>query len=167
LAGSAVGLLATSLGRLYSSAFYALLDTRTPLRFAVIRVLLTTGLGLVFALQLPGWLGIDRRWGVAGLTASAGIAGWVEFSLLRSALRKRIGATPLGVSFSAKLWAAATLAAGCAFASKELFGIHHPVFVACVVLPLYGSLYFGTTALSGVPESRAAMSTALRRAGLR
>ena len=35
LAGSAVGLLATSLGRLYSSAFYALQDTRTPLKFAV------------------------------------------------------------------------------------------------------------------------------------
>ena len=34
LAGSAVGLLATTLGRLYASAFYALQDTRTPLRFA-------------------------------------------------------------------------------------------------------------------------------------
>ena len=48
LAGSAVGLLATSLGRLYSSAFYALLDTRTPLRFALIRVLLTAGSWLCF-----------------------------------------------------------------------------------------------------------------------
>jgi putative peptidoglycan lipid II flippase len=166
LAGSSIGLLATSLGRLYSSAFYALLDTRTPLRFAVIRVLLTTGLGLVFALQVPGWLGIDRRWGVAGLTASAGIAGWVEFSLLRHALRKRIGPTPLGVNFSARLWAAAMLAAGCAFASKQLFGVHHPVFVACVVLPVYGLVYVGTTALSGVNESRAAVTIALRRAGL-
>src|SRR5262249_9336256 len=36
LAGSAIGLLATTLGRLYSSAFYALHDTRTPLRFALI-----------------------------------------------------------------------------------------------------------------------------------
>ena len=61
LAGSAVGLLATSLGRLYSSAFYALLDTKTPLRFAVIRVTLTTILGLIAALWLPGVLGIDRN----------------------------------------------------------------------------------------------------------
>ena len=45
LAGSSVGLLATCLGRLYSSAFYALYDTKTPLRFAVVRVLLTTALG--------------------------------------------------------------------------------------------------------------------------
>ena len=34
LAGAAVGLVATTLGRLYSSAFYALRDTRTPMRFA-------------------------------------------------------------------------------------------------------------------------------------
>jgi putative peptidoglycan lipid II flippase len=44
LAGSAVGLLASTSGRLYSSAFYALRDTRTPLKFAVIRVVLTLSL---------------------------------------------------------------------------------------------------------------------------
>src|SRR5436309_3095109 len=38
LAGSAVGLLASTLGRLYSSAYYALRDTRTPLRYAIVRV---------------------------------------------------------------------------------------------------------------------------------
>ena len=43
LAGSAVGLLASTLGRLYSSTYYALRDTRTPLRFAVVRVALTIG----------------------------------------------------------------------------------------------------------------------------
>src|SRR5215212_2257625 len=42
LAGSAVGLLASTLGRLYASTYYALHDTRTPLRYAVVRVFLTT-----------------------------------------------------------------------------------------------------------------------------
>jgi len=46
LAGSAVGLLASTLGRLYSSTFYALRDTRTPLHYAAIRVALTTVLGI-------------------------------------------------------------------------------------------------------------------------
>ena len=56
LAGSSVGLLASTMGRLYASTYYALKDTRTPLRFAVIRVLLTTALGLVFALLCRvGW----------------------------------------------------------------------------------------------------------------
>ena len=88
LAGSAVGLLASTLGRLYSSTYYALRDTRTPLRFAVIRVSLTTALGYLCALPLPRWLGLEPRWGVAGLTASAGVAGWVEFTLLRRTLER-------------------------------------------------------------------------------
>ncbi len=41
LIGSTVGLLTVTLGRLYSSAFYALRDTKTPLRYAMIRVALT------------------------------------------------------------------------------------------------------------------------------
>src|SRR5271170_7720801 len=41
LAGATVGLLASTLGRLYSSTYYALRDTRTPLRFAIVRVVLT------------------------------------------------------------------------------------------------------------------------------
>ena len=37
--------------------------------------------------------GIDPKWGAAGLTASAGVAGWVEFLLLRRGLNRRIGRT--------------------------------------------------------------------------
>src|SRR5262249_60665232 len=73
LAGSTVGLLASTLGRLYSSGYYALRDTRTPLRFAITRVLLTTVLGYLAALPLPRLLGIEQRCGVAGLTIYAGI----------------------------------------------------------------------------------------------
>ena len=50
LAGSAVGLLASTLGRLYASTYYALRDTRTPLRYAIVRVVLTSGLGYLFAI---------------------------------------------------------------------------------------------------------------------
>src|SRR5207247_8634956 len=53
LAGSAGGLVASTLGRLYSSAYYALRDTRTPLRYALVRVMLTTVLGYLFAIPLP------------------------------------------------------------------------------------------------------------------
>ena len=57
LAGSAVGLLASTLGRLYASTFYALQDTRTPLRFGIIRVILTVGLGYLFAIpSRPFWV---------------------------------------------------------------------------------------------------------------
>ena len=118
LAGSAVGLLATSLGRLYSSTFYALLEPKTPLRFAMIRVALTAVLGVIAALWLPHWLGLGQKWGVAGLTASAGVAGWVEFTLLRHALTERIGKTPLPVSFTIRLWSVAISAGAVAYLSR-------------------------------------------------
>ncbi|MBV8812617.1 MAG: murein biosynthesis integral membrane protein MurJ, partial [Acidobacteriaceae bacterium] len=163
LAGSAVGLLATSLGRLYSSAFYALLDTRTPLRFAVLRVLLTTALGLLFALPMPGWVGIDQRWGVAGLTASAGIAGWVEFSLLRHALGSRIGSVPLPADFILKLWGTAFVGAGLGYALKHAIGVGHPLLLAIAVVSLYGAVYFGGTSVLKIPESLATISAVRQR----
>jgi putative peptidoglycan lipid II flippase len=170
LAGSAVGLLASSLGRLYSSAFYSLHDTRTPLRFALIRVALTISLGLLFALPLPGWLGIEQRWGVAGLTASAGIAGWVEFALLRRALAKRIGSTSLAAGFTGRLWAVAFLAVALAFSIKLVLGEEaalHPILAGCLLLPLYGAVYFGGTAYLGIAESRATLNKLTRQLGMR
>ncbi len=163
LAGSSVGLLATSLGRLYSSAFYALLDTRTPLRFAVYRVLLTTALGFIFALWLPRVLGIEPRWGVAGLTVSAGLAGWLEFALLRHALTRRIGDASLTAGFTAKLWLAAFFAAVFAWLVKPLGGPDHPQITACLTLPVYGGLYFAGTFLLRVDEAEIFLSSILRR----
>ncbi len=163
LAGSSVGLLASALGRLYSSAFYALLDTRTPLRFAVIRVVITTILGLLCAFELPHWLGIDPRWAVGGLTASAGIAGWVEFTLLRRALNLRIGKTGLPAGFLLKLWSIAVLGAACGYMVKLPFGSGHPRLLALVVLPLYGAIYFGGSMLAGIPESTSALRSVARR----
>ena len=111
LAGSAVGLLASTLGRLYASTFYALQDTRTPLRFGIIRVILTVGLGYLFAIPIPPLLGLDPKWGAAGLTVSAGIAGWVEFILLRHGLNRRIGRTGISGGVMARLWVGAGAAA--------------------------------------------------------
>ena len=163
LAGSAVGLLATSLGRLYSSAFYALLDPKTPLRFATIRVVLTAVLGVIAALWLPQWLGLSQKWGVAGLTASAGVAGWVEFMLLRHALAKRIGKTPLAPSFMLRLWSVAISAGAIAYFIKLGVGTEHPRLLACLALPIYGALYFAGTALLGVEESRKTIDTLAKR----
>jgi putative peptidoglycan lipid II flippase len=162
LAGSSVGLLASTLGRLYSSTFYALRDTRTPLRYAILRVALTTVLGYVCALPLPRLLGIDPKWGVAGLTASAGIAGWVEFALLRYSLNRRIGRTGLSAPYVIKLWLAAILCAGIGWGFKLLLGDLHPIPLATVVLGSYGVAYFALTYLMGMPEARAVFGKIFR-----
>jgi putative peptidoglycan lipid II flippase len=152
LAGSAVGLLASTQGRLYASAYYALHDTRTPLRFAVIRVALTTVLGILLALYAPGLLNLPRKWGVAGLTVSAGLAGWVEFILLRRSLNRRIGGSGLPGAYLGKLWALALGAAAVAWGIKLL--LHHlgPIPLACATLIPYGSLYLAGGMALRLPE---------------
>lgn len=154
LAGSAVGLLASTLGRLYASTWYALRDTRTPLRFAIVRVALTILLGLAFALPLPRLLGIDPKWGAAGLTASAGIAAWIEFFLLRRALAGRIGATGLEAGYVARLWGAAAVAAAAGWAVKLAVGLEHPVVVGTLAVGAFGIAYLAVTIALGLPEGR-------------
>ncbi len=154
LAGSAVGLLASTLGRLYASAYYALRDTRTPLRYAIVRVTLTIALGYAFALPLPRALGIDPKWGMAGLTASAGLAAWVEFALLRRTLGERIGHTGIRLSRVTSLWGASAVAAATGWLLRGTLPPGHPILLASVVLPAYGVVYLAATAALRIPPAR-------------
>ena len=173
LIGSTIGLLASTMGRLYSSTFYAMRDTRTPLRYAVVRVVLTTVLGYLFALVLPQMLGLDRKLGAAGLTASAGLAGWVEFYLLRRELDRRIGRTRLVPARMLRLWSAAILGAMIPWAYKlwvdrgaPVFSVHeaaiHSKLTALVLLAAYGLMYLAITAALGIPEARNVMDRGKR-----
>jgi putative peptidoglycan lipid II flippase len=152
LGGSAVGLLAATQGRLYNSAFYALGDTKTPLRFALIRVTLTVGLGAVAALYGPGLLGIDQRWGTAGLTATAGCAAWVEFLLLQRAMNARIGSTGLGLGDLAKLWSLALLAAAAGWGTSKVIPAMGPIISGALILGAFGLTYLGGAAVLKLPE---------------
>jgi putative peptidoglycan lipid II flippase len=163
LAGSAVGLLASTLGRLYSSSYYALRDTRTPLRFAIVRVVLTTVLGYFFALPLPRLLSVPQSWGAAGLTASAGIAGWVEMLLLRRTLNERIGKTGLPASYVAKLWTAAAAGAAAAWGVKLSIPMLPPVVAAVLIVGPFGLVFLAMTMLLRVEGATSTMRMVLRR----
>ncbi|HEX6434881.1 MAG TPA: murein biosynthesis integral membrane protein MurJ [Gemmatimonadales bacterium] len=154
LGGYAVGLLASTLGRLYASAFYALQDTRTPLRFGLLRVGLTVVLGYLFAFPLPGWLSLEQRWGAAGLALASGLAGWLEFSLLREALNQRIGRTGIRRRLMLRLWLGALGAAIAGAVVKLALEAQHPLLVALFSLGMYALAYFAITAELGVPEAR-------------
>jgi putative peptidoglycan lipid II flippase len=162
LAGSAVGLLASTLGRLYSSTYYALQDTKTPLLYAVVRVVLTTVLGYLFSIPLPRYLGLDPRLGVAGLTISSGIAGWVEFVLLRRSLNRRIGRTGLSLTYAAKLWIGASAGAAVGWGLKLLVFHWHPIPLAIVVLGGYGTTYFAVGYLFGIAQAKLIIGRFLR-----
>lgn len=153
LIGSTVGLLASTMGRLYSSTFYSLKDTKTPLKFAFIRVLLTTSLGYVFAFPLPKLLGLDPSYGTAGLTASAGLSGWVEFYLLRKALNKQIGHTGLKISYQASLWICGILASAIGLLIKHFIHMR-PIYSAVLIFSFYGIAYFAASYFFKIPEAK-------------
>lgn len=163
LAGSAVGLLASTLGRLYSSTYYALRDTRTPLRYAIVRVSLTIVLGYLSAIVLPPVFGIALRWGVAGLTASAGVAGWVEFILLRRTLNGRIGRTGLAATVVGRMWGAALTAAIVASLCRLVVRGHGAFVASVAVLAVYGSVYVGMTYAFGFEECVSVVDSVMRR----
>lgn len=152
LAGSAVGLLASTMGRLYSSTFYSLRDTRTPLRFALLRVALATMLGYMASQHLPALAGIHQRWGVVGITIASGLCGWIEFALLRYSLNRRIGKSGLEFSHIARLWCAAGAGAAGAWAVKLFTNQFHPIVQAVLVLGTYGILYFTMAFVMKIPE---------------
>jgi putative peptidoglycan lipid II flippase len=162
LAGAAVGLLASTGGRLYASAYYAMRDTRTPLNYAVIRIVVATGLGYLCAVPLPPVLGIEARWGVAGLTLGSSVAAWVEFALLRRSLNRRIGRTDVPLALLAQLSSAALTGALAAWAVKLALGPQHPLLAVALILSPYGIMYVGLTYGWGVPEAKAVVGRVAR-----
>jgi putative peptidoglycan lipid II flippase len=163
LAGSAVGLVASALGRLYSSAFYALRDTRTPLRFAIARVVLTGVLGYLFAFPLPELLGLLWWTGAVGLTASAGVAGWLEFLLLRRALTKRIGVTGIPRAALLRLWAAGLVAGAVGWGVMATVSPAHQMVRGLAALFVFALAYGVITFVLRVPEARALAGRVTRR----
>jgi spermidine/putrescine-binding protein len=81
------------------------------MRFAITRVVLGIVLGYIAAVVLTPMLGVDPRWGTTALTLSSGIAGWVEFWLLRRALAAEVGSLRISGGYIVKLWGLAALSA--------------------------------------------------------
>lgn len=163
LAGSAVGLVASAQARLYSSTFYALRDTRTPLWFAVARVILTGVLGYLFAFPLPRLLGLPVWTGTAGLTASAGMAGWVEFYLLRRAITARIGPTGAPRAMLVRLWGAGLVAGAVGWTAMHFLSPAHQSLRSIVALASFAIVYGLITLALGVPEARGLLGRVIRR----
>lgn len=151
LMGSTVGLLAGTQGRLYASAFYSLKDTRTPLKCASFRVLITTILGFYSARYLPQSFSLDPKWGTVGLSASAGLAAWLEFLLLRRFLEKKLGSIRLNRNLHLKYW----FSAACAvfftfFLNQYLYKLTLHIWIQTIFsFGLFGIIYILTNQFMG------------------
>ena len=127
-----------------------------PLRPAVVAGLQAMGV------PLPQIAGGTLGLGAIGLTAASGLAGWVEFLLLRAALGSKIGRVHLALGFQARLWASALAAAAVALGAGALYMraaageplLLHPISAAAVIVGVYGVVYFLGAFLAGVPEAK-------------
>lgn len=180
LVGASVGLLGATLGRLYSSTFYALHDTRTPFRIALARVAGGTALALLFAFPLrplfaeavralgmpiPQSAGGTASLGVVGITLASAFASWLEMLLLRHRLLDRIGQTAPKSGFFVRLFlaalaggAAAVLFDGWAGASIAARLPLTTIVRAALASGVFGVVYFAAAFILGIPEMKATLS---------
>jgi putative peptidoglycan lipid II flippase len=129
----------------------------------VVRVTTSISVGAALAIYGPRLVGLDPHWGVAGITIGAGLAGWVEFTLLRRALTARIGAVDLAIRTLGILWGAAAVAAAVAWGAR-LLNAEAPMLVRTgLVFSLYGMTYWLVTWRAGVPEAVALRTRIFRR----
>lgn len=184
LMGSGVALSAQTSGRLYSSAFYALKDTKRPLRFAAARVSLGIALGYYAVQVLPGQLGLPQHLGAVFITVTTGVTAWLEMSLLRAALRRELGALPSTGTQLARVWPAALVAGALVLGLKAWLGAQFGtvpavaselggasfappelprVTVSLALLAVYGGLYGGLCLALRVPQATALARRVLRR----
>lgn len=81
LAAYSVGLLAAASVKLFASGFNAMLDTRSPVRYAIVSVAVATGTGAILMWPLYA----------AGLALGSALGSWLNLTLLWRGLRGRIG----------------------------------------------------------------------------
>ncbi len=165
LIGLSLGLLASTATRLFSSTFFALRDTRTPAKFAVVRVLSAALLAFALMAQFEdipalgltagvfGHLTLDgRQLGAVGLALGSGLAAWIEWILLRRALRRRIGMVGASASAVARMFVAALSAAAAGWGVRVLMPDVHPVIDAVFIFGAFGVVYFGVAYALGLAE---------------
>ena len=185
--GSGVALLAQTSGRLFSSAFYALKDTATPLRFAIVRVSLGIVLGYYAVRIFPGQVGLPAEMGAVFVTITTSLTAWLEMTLLRRALSKQVGGLPSIRAHLIKLWFAAAVAGAVALAIKmgatQAFGPQVqtaeewggsilappdlPVIpFSLLLLGVYGVTYLAMTSALSVPQMRSTLGRIAKRLGI-
>jgi putative peptidoglycan lipid II flippase len=155
LCGFSLGLLATTQGRLLSSALYAISEPRAPFRAALWRVSLGAGLGYLVASPLRQHYGWSPPIAAAGLAAAGGVAAWLELWLLSRSLAARVGPLPKDRRSEARVVLAALVAGGGAFGVHRVPRWPLPWLDGMVTAGTFGLVYFLVTLALGVPQSRA------------
>jgi putative peptidoglycan lipid II flippase len=120
-----LGLVASGSSRTLTSAFYALRNTATPARLAVLRVVVSIAVGALLMIPLDRVVVGHLRLGAAGLALGSAVGAWVEYILLRRALGRLAGPHGVGGGYMGRIGAAAAIGAGGALVLR--LGVESPV----------------------------------------
>jgi len=179
LVGYSAGLLASTTTRVYQSAFFALRDTKTPARAAIVRVVVALVVGsalmvqfepvTVFGIAIPAgslstFNALGLPLGPLGLAVGASLGAWIEWTLLKRALTAHVG-TRVGAGASAltRTFAAALAAAAGSYAAERVLTAWHLLLEAAAVAALFGAIYFGLALALRIPEAHGVSNTIRRR----
>lgn len=183
LVGFSIGLLASTATRLFSSTFFALRDTRTPARFAIVRVASAAVLAFLLMIQFEaipaeaietGLIAIPagvidwglftdvtldgRSLGPVGLAAGSGLAAWIEWTLLRRELRNRIGAVGARLGQLGRMFGAALAGAAAGWIVRLLVAGLGPLTEGVLVVSAFGLMYYMIGAMLGLGEAASMIS---------
>ena len=179
LIGYSLGLLASTTTRVYQSAFFALRDTATPARAAVVRVVIALVVGALLMVQfepvvmlgvaipagaLASFDALGLPLGPLGLALGASLGAWVEWVLLKRRLAVQVGAVGAGIATIARLFAAALIAAAGAYAASFWLTSLYALLEAIAVAAVFGTLYFAAAAALGLEQARTVLGKLKRRA---
>lgn len=153
LMGYTVGLLASTGTRLFTSASFALHDTKTPAKFALVRVTLAAAVGYALMFRFEAFSVDGRLLGPLGLSLAAGLAAWVEWGLLRRHLRRRLGHVAIPGGVLLRMLFAATAASVVGRIVATLLPAMAPIVMAAIVLPVFGIGYLALARLLRIPEA--------------
>jgi putative peptidoglycan lipid II flippase len=145
LAAYGIGLMGQATVKLFASGFYALRDTRTPVKIAAFSVALSSLLAFFFM----------RRFGPAGIALGSSLGAWVNVVLHLRHLDRRIGTVMHGVdwrAFGITLIAAGLASAAAVAATHAVPGLH-AIPLAVLVVGTFGIIYGGVTLLLRHPDA--------------
>ncbi|HYX37475.1 MAG TPA: murein biosynthesis integral membrane protein MurJ [Oligoflexus sp.] len=156
LAASSIGLMASTQGRLLTTAFYALKNTRTPFHYSIVRVAVSIALAAFFSLLLPRFLPIPPDWATGGIGLASSVAGLVEFFLLRKALLQQVPFESLPAKYLGSLALSALTAGAIAYSVFHYASrLPLPIWISGgFSIASFGTLYLGLTLTFKVTESQ-------------
>jgi putative peptidoglycan lipid II flippase len=191
LGAYSIGLFASTGTRVFSSAFFALHDTKTPAKVAALRVTVSAILGVLLMVQFgrvafngaalgpvtlpafslgPYGFGIweiatigGETLGPVGLTGAAGVAAWLEWWILRRRLASAVGEVRPPMGDVARMLGAGLVAAGAGRGLVVLLPGPGRLGTAVVVLGAFGVVYLGLTRILGLDEGAALLARFRRR----